>query len=154
MTKLYWFRGAAILLLLLSFQTAARDDGLAPLIADELDISLSKARGGAGAIFLYAEDQLDEYDFDDLIDAVPEMDSLLDAAPEVDRDSRFGRMSDRLSDFDSSRGGLAGLAASFEELNMDAEMISDFLPIIYDYVDSESGERIANLLEDVFPNEF
>ncbi len=37
---------------------------------------------------------------------------------------------------------------------MDAEMISDFLPIIYDYVDSESGERIANLLEDVFPNEF
>ncbi len=154
MTKLSWIRGAVILLLLLSFQTTAQDDGLASRIADKLDISLTKAQGGAGAIFEYAEDQLDDYDFDDLVDAVPEMDSLLDAAPEIDRDSRFGRISGNLRDFDSSRGGLAGLAASFEELNLDPEIISDFLPIIYDYVESESGERIADLLEDVFPNEF
>jgi Protein of unknown function VcgC/VcgE (DUF2780) len=148
MTKLSWIRGAVILLLLLSFQATAENDGVVSLIADELDISLTKAKGGAGAIFAYVKDNLDEDDFADIAEAVPDMDSILDAAPEVDRDSRLGRASDRLRDFDSSMGGGAGLAASFDALNMDPEMVTEFLPIIYDYVESHAGEREVDLLED------
>ena len=51
MTKLSWIRGAAILLLLLSFQVTAENDGVVSLIADELDISSTKDKGGAGALF-------------------------------------------------------------------------------------------------------
>jgi len=105
MTKLSWIRGAAILMLLTSFQSIAGDDGLASQLSDELDISMSKARGGAGAIFEYMEDMLDQDDFDDLVENIPEIDTLMDEAPEVDRDSRYGRASNRLRDFDSSRGG-------------------------------------------------
>lgn len=154
MTKLSWIRGAAILLLLLSFQATAENDGVVSLIADELDISSTKAKGGAGAIFAYIKDNLDADDFADIADGVSDMDSILDAAPEVNRNSRLGRASGRLRDFDSSMGGVAGLAASFDELNMDPEMVTEFLPIIYDYVESHAGEREAEYLEDVFPNEF
>lgn len=157
MTKFSWLRGAVILLLLtlLSFQaTAQDDDDLVSLLTDELDISSSKARGGAGAVFAYAKDNLDDYDFTKIAEGIPDMDSLLDAAPEADRDSRLGRMSNRLNDFDSSMGGLAKLADSFDQLNIDPEMISDFLPVVYDYVGSASGERAKELLKDLFPEGF
>ena len=68
MTKLSWIRGTAILLLLLSFQATAENDGVVSLIADELDISSTKAKGGAGAIFAYVKDNLDADDFADIAD--------------------------------------------------------------------------------------
>jgi hypothetical protein len=157
MTKLSWIRGAAILLLLtlLSFQTNAQEsDDVVSLLTDELDISSSKARGGAGAIFAYAKDNLDDYDFDKIAKGVPDMNDLLDAAPEVNRDTRFGRMSERLNDFDSSMGGKASLADSFDQLDIDPEMISEFLPVVYDYVEEASGERAMELLEELFIDSF
>ena len=150
LTKLSWIRGATILSLLLSFQVTAQDDSLVSLLTDELDISSAQASGGAGAIFEYAKDNLDADDFAIIAEGIPEMDSLLAAAPEIDRDSRFGRASNRLRDFDSSMGDLAGLAASFEELDMYPEMLEEFVSVVYDYVDSESGERAAELFDDLF----
>jgi len=82
------------------------------------------------------------------------MNDLLDAAPEVNRDTRLGRMSDRLNDFDSSMGGKASLADSFDQLDIDPEMISEFLPVVYDYVESVSGERAMELLEELFIDGF
>ena len=101
MTRLPWVRGAAILLLFLSFQATAQDDSLVSVLTNELDVSSAQA-------------------------------------------------SSRLRAFDSSLGDLAGLAASFEELDMDPEMLEDFLSVVYDYVDSESGERAAELMDDLF----
>jgi hypothetical protein len=106
LTKLSWISGVVILLLILSFQaTAQDDDSVVSLLSDELDISSSKARGGAGAIFANAKDNLDDDDFDRIAEGIPDMNSLLDAAPEVDRDSGMGRFGDVLNDFDSSMGG-------------------------------------------------
>jgi hypothetical protein len=152
MTKLSRIGGAFILLLTLSFQaTAGDDDGLISLITDELDVSSPEARGGAGAIFAYAEDNLDDYDFDRIAEGIPDMDSLLDAAPEVDDDSGMGRASDVLGDvFGGAMGGRAYLVESFDELDMDRDMINEFLSIVYDYVEDESGERAMEMLEDLF----
>jgi hypothetical protein len=81
------------------------------------------------------------------------MDSLLDAAPEVDDDSQLGRISDTLNVFDSSLGGHAYLADSFDELAMDRDLVNEFLPIVYDYVESASGEQAMQWLEDLFLDE-
>jgi len=37
---------------------------------------------------------------------------------------------------------------------MDPEMVSEFLSVIRDYLDSDAGEWATDLLEDTFPNEF
>ena len=152
--KLSWICGAAILLLLLSFQATAGDnDDVVFLITDELDVFSSEARGGAGAIFAYAKYSLNSHDFDTIAEGIPEMDDLLDAAPEVDDDTRLGRISDTLNVFDGSLGGRAYLADSFDELDMDRDMVTEFLEILYDYVESASGERAMELLEDLFLDE-
>jgi len=37
---------------------------------------------------------------------------------------------------------------------MDVHVLSEFLPIVYDYVESASGERAMELLEDLFLDDF
>jgi hypothetical protein len=141
----------AILLLILSFQATAGnyDNGVVSVITDELDISSSKARGGVGAIFAYAENYLDDYDFERVADGIPDIDRIIDAAPYVDDDSEFG-LRDRLSDLGSPVAGRSSLIDAFDELDMDRDMIDEFLGIVYDYVEDVSGERAKEILEDLF----
>ena len=143
--------GTVVLCLILSFQATAGEDDLVSLITDELDVSSSEARGGAGAIFAYAENNLDDYEFDRIAEGVPDMDSFLDAAPEVDDDSGMGRTSEVLgSVFGGAMGGRAYLVESFDELDMDRDLINEFLSIVYDYVEDVSGERAMEDLEELF----
>ena len=78
------------------------------------------------------------------------MDSLLAAAPEIDTSSALGQVSSLLGSSDSSLGGLASLTSSFDSLNMDKNMVGKFLPAVYDYVDSVSGEQAMSLLKGLF----
>jgi len=150
LVKLSRIGGTVVLLLMLSFQAIAGDD-LVSLITDELDVSSFEARGGAGAVFAYAEDNLDDYDFDRIAEGIPDMDSFLDAAPDVDDDSGMGRTSEVLgSVFGGAMGGRAYLVESFDELDMDRDLINDFLSIVYDYVEDVSGERAMQELEELF----
>jgi hypothetical protein len=151
LAKLSKIGGAVVLLLMLSFQATAGDDDLVSLIIDDLDISSSEALGGAGAIFAYAKDKLGDYDFDRIAEGIPDMDRFLEAAPEVDEDSGRGRASDVLGDvFGGAMGGRAYLLEAFDELDMDRDMINDFLSVVYDYVEQESGERAMEELEGLF----
>jgi hypothetical protein len=151
LAKLSRIGGVAILLLILSFQATAGDDDLVSLITDDLDISSSEARGGAGAIFAYAKDNLDDYEFDRIAEGVPDMDSFLDAAPEVDDDSGMGRTSEVLGNvFGGAMGGRAYLVESFDQLDIDRDLINDFLSVVYDYVEEVSGERAMEDLEELF----
>jgi hypothetical protein len=151
LAKLSRIGGAVVLGLILSFQATAGDDDLVSLITDELDISSSEARGGAGAIFAYAKDNLDDYDFDRIAEGVSDMDSFLDAAPEVDDDSGMGRTSDVLGNvLGGAMGGRAYLVESFDELDIDRDLINDFLSVVYDYVEEVSGERAMEDLEELF----
>jgi hypothetical protein len=152
-TNLSRIGGAVILLLFLSFQASARDDDddLASIVADELNISSYEARGAVGAIFLYAEDNLDDDDFDRIADGIDDIDSYLDAAPEVDEDSGRGRASDVLGGvFGGPMGGRAYLIESFDELDIDRDEIDELLRTVYDYVEDVSGERAMEDLEDLF----
>ena len=151
LAKLSRIGGTVVLLLILSFQATAGDDDLVSLITDELDVSSSEARGGAGAIFAYAEDNLDDYDFGRIAEGVPDMDRFLDAAPEVDDDSGMGRTSEVLgSVFGGAMGGRSYLVESFDELDIDRDLINDFLSVVYDYVEEVSGERAMEDLEGLF----
>jgi hypothetical protein len=154
MNKLSWIHQTTILLLMLSFQTVANADDLVNVLTEELDVSSSQAQKGAGAIFEYAKDNLDRDDFATVAKGIPSMDSLLDAAPEADRDSGVGRMSRRLNDFDRELGDRAKLVDIFDQLGMDPEMIIDYLDVIYDYLDTASGDEAVDIMEDLFPDEF
>ena len=142
-------RSIAVLLFLVSFQATAYAQGadLVQTLVDQLGISGEQATGGAGAIFEYAKDNLSADDFASIAQGIPGMDQLLEQAPEPENSSALGGL---LGNADSSLGGLAGLASSFDSLGLNADMVSKFMPIVSDYVGSASGDQAMALLKGLF----
>jgi len=152
--KLYrsFARNLTVLLLLLSFQATAQAEGpdLIQMLTSQLGISGEQASGGAGAMFQYAQENLDAADFATVAKGVPAMDEMIAMAPEPENSSALGKAGGALGGFDKSLGGMAGLASSFESLGLDADMVSKFLPIVSDYIGSVSGDQAAALLQGLF----
>ena len=141
----------AVLLFLLSFQTTVQAGGpdLVQMLTSQLGVSGEQATGGAGAIFGYAKDNLSVDDFSTIAKGIPAMDDLLAMAPEPENSSALGKAGSMLG-ADTSLGGMAGLASSFESLGLDAGMVSRFVPIVSDYVGSVSGDQAMSLLKGLF----
>jgi len=145
-------RTFSVLLLLVSFQATAQagTSDLVGMLTDQLGVSSEQATGGAGAIFDYAKDNLSADDFSTIAKGIPGMDGLLGAAPEADTGSAMGKVGNMLGGSDSSLGGLAGLASSFESLGLSPDMVSKFAPIVSDYVGKMSGDQAMALLQGLF----
>jgi hypothetical protein len=153
------FQSVAALLMMCAFQVSAFAEGpdLIQMLTSQLGVTGEQATGGAGAIFEYAKDNLDAEDFASIAKGVPGMDDMIAMAPEPENSSAMGEASSALSGaggglggFDKSLGGLAGLASSFESLGLNADMVSQFAPIVSDYVGSVSGADAMSLLQGLF----
>jgi hypothetical protein len=144
-------RSMAVLLFLLAFQTTAQAGGpdIVQMLTSQLGVSGEQATGGAGAIFGYAKDNLSVDDFSTIAKGVPGMDGLLAMAPEPENSSALGKAGSMLG-ADTSLGGLAGLASSFESLGLNADMVGKFAPIVSDYVGSVSGDQAMALMKGLF----
>jgi hypothetical protein len=137
-------------MLALSVQSNIQAADLVSSLTEQLGISSEQATGGAGAVFDYAKKNLSADDFATISKGIPDMSSLLASAPKVDTNSALGQVSNLLGASDNSLGGLASLTSSFDSLNMDKSMVSKFLPAVYEYVDSVSGEQALGLLKGLF----
>ncbi len=118
---------------------------LTDLLTKGLGVSEAQANGGAGLLFKLAKDKLGAGDFSKVSAVVPGMDSLLGAAP-----AAGGGMLGGISKMFGGAGGLASLAGGFSKLGMDGSMVSKFVPIILQFVQSKGGDGVKGLLEKVF----
>ena len=145
-------RQIAILAVFLIFQASVYAGGMDLIgsLTDKLGVSTEQATGGAGAIFGYAKDNLDTDDFASIAQGIGGMDGLLSAAPEADSGSTLGKVGGMLGGSKSKLGGLASLTSSFESLGIDPHMVSQFLPVVYDYVGGASGDKAMGLLKGLF----
>ena len=122
-------------------------------LVENLGISEEQATGGAGALFNMAKSALGDGDFSQLTDAIPDVSSLLDSAPESEGGGLMGKiggMASSLGIGGDKVSGLAGLAGSFSNLDMDAGMIGKFVPVVLNYVKSMGGDTVSGLLENIF----
>ena len=140
----------ALVLINLPLSGAAQASDLVSQLTSKLGVTPEQAAGGAGAIFDYAKENLSAEDFATIASGIPGMDGLLSAAPTEGSDSAMGQLGSMLGDSGGSMGGLASLASSFESLGLDADTVNQFLPIVYDYVGSESGQQARGLLKGLF----
>ena len=124
-------------------------------LVGNLGIQEEQAKGGAGLLFQLAKDKLGEGEFAQVADCVPGMSSLLQAAPASS--SGGGGMMSALGGLASSAlggqasgiGDLLTLAGSFSKLDLSSDMIGKFVPIILSYVQSQGGDGVKGLLEQV-----
>ena len=131
------------------FAVSAQDVSLVDLLMQQLGVTKPQAQGGAGALFNSAKQTLSPQEFDQVAQTVPEMDSLLEAAPKPS-----GTLNDMMGqgaslfggETNKQLGGVMDLASSFSELGLSPEMVNKFVPVVLDYVESQGGETVRNLL--------
>jgi hypothetical protein len=140
-------------LLVLLFGAVRLDAGyagamdLVSMLVDNLGITKQQAKGGAGALFQNAKNNLSGDDFQKVADAVPGMDNYLASAPSG---SKPGGVLGTLSSLGGSAakvGSLASLTDSFSKLGMDSSMLSKFIPVVLQFVQSKGGDAVIGLLK-------
>ncbi len=121
--------------------------GLADTLVKQLGVSKTQAEGGSGALFQMAKSGMSESDFGKVSESVPGMSGLLGAVPEAKpaaKESLLGTLASATGN--DTLISAASLVNTFEELGMSKDMLSQFTPVVVDYVKTNGGEVAANLL--------
>ena len=123
---------------------------LIQLLSQNLGIQEEQAKGGAGLLFKLAQEKLGDGDFGKLAQVVPEMSELVQLAPESGGlIGALGGLASAMGGQAEGLGNLATLAAGFSKLGLDGGDVGKFIPVILSYVQSQGGEEIKGLLENV-----
>lgn len=129
---------------------AGAESGLVNVLVDQLGINSQQAMGGVGSIFSLARQRMSPADFMQLSGSVPDMDQYLSEVPQSSGSSSsswLGNAADLIGDQANGLGRLAALAGSFQTLGMDTNMISQFVPVVLDYVQGQGGPGAMSLLQ-------
>lgn len=114
-------------------------------LVDTLGVSQEQATGGAGAVFREAKNNMSSDGYAQLLDAVPGIDSLISKAPQTD--GLMGKASSLLGGSSGSMTGMASLADSFSKLGLSSDMVNRFVPMVLDFVQSEGGQQMMDLVK-------
>ncbi|MBN2894745.1 MAG: DUF2780 domain-containing protein [Campylobacterales bacterium] len=128
------------LMSLLFLSLSAQASSLSSMLMDQLGVSEKQANGGAGTLLKYAKGNLGKEEYAQVASAIPDIGSLLGAAPKSG--GGLGALASGLGE----KAGLASLASQFGALGLDAGMISQFVPIILEYVKGSGGDSVMKLL--------
>lgn len=122
--------------------------GLVNMLVNQLGINSQQAMGGVGSIFSLAQQRMNPGDFMQLSGSVPGMNQYLSAVPQPSSSSLlFGSAANLMGDQAGGLGSLAALAGSFQSLGMSTNMIGQFVPVVLQYVQGQSGPAAMNLLQ-------
>ena len=123
-------------------------NGLVNTLVKQLGVTKEQATGGSGALFQVAKTKMTDTAFNQVSNSVPGMSGLLGAVPAAKPASATGNL---LGSLASATGNdtlvsAASLIGTFQKLDMNKGMISQFAPVLVDYVKKNGGEVTANLL--------
>lgn len=124
--------------------------GLINILTGQLGITQQQALGGAGSIFQVAQQRMAPNDFSMLSNAIPGMNQYLAAAPQIASSNSSGILGAAAGMAGAQAGGLMGLASlvtSFNSLGLNAGMINQFVPLMLQYVQQQSGPTTMTLLQ-------
>jgi hypothetical protein len=128
--------------------SAVPESGLVNTLVNQLGVNQQQAMGGVGSIFSLAQQRMNPTDFMQLRGNVPGIDQYLSAVPEPSSSSLLiGSAANMLGGQAGGLGNLAALAGSFQTLGMNSNMITQFVPLVLQYVQGQSGAGAMSLLQ-------
>jgi len=143
----------SLLILVAGAQAQSAAKGPSPelvgLLTKQLSITPAQATGGAGTIFGLAKSHLSSTDFSKIAAVVPGMSGFLKAAPAVSAPTSSGGIPGISSVAASLPGGASSLAlagGAFQKLGLSPDMVSQFLPIITQFLQAKGGPAVSSLL--------
>ncbi len=131
---------------------------LVKMLTSQLGVTEPQATGGAGALFDMAKGALSKTDYGQVAGAIPGIGDLIKAAPAVSESTSDA--SDKMAGLAGGLGGLtkavesankfAAVNDQFKQLGLDADMVSQFIPVLLSFANSAGGESVMNILQSVW----
>jgi len=118
-----------------SVMGVASSTGLTSTLVNRLGVSETQAAGVVGSMLAFVQQHLAAGDFDLVAKAIPGSEKYLGMAKQL---LGGAPISDK-----------AGLQGAFSKLGMSPNMVSQFSPIVTDYVSKAGGQQAGNLLAGV-----
>jgi len=123
-------------------------DLIEELIA-QLGIDKGQAEGGAGLLFKMAQDHLGG-DFSKIADVIPQVSDWIGQAPDPGKMAgALGGLAGAFGGKAESLGKLAELAGGFSKLGIDKSMIDEFGSVVLNFLTSQGGDGVADLLKTI-----
>ena len=126
--------------------SSASADGLLDALTGQLGVTAEQASGGAGSLFGLAKNNLSNEHYSQIASVVPGIEEMIASVPASGNSGSVAAVASMLGG-DSSAGNLASLASTFGDLGMESNMIGKFMPIILDYLQSEGGQAVMELMK-------
>ena len=129
----------------ISGQVFADTSKLIGSLTDLLGVNKDQASGGAGAVFREAKNNMSAGDYSQLLSAIPGIDSLIQVAPKVG--GLAAKASSMFGGSSGSAQGLSALTDSFATLGLSPDMVSKYVDVVLDFVQSEAGQQTMTMLK-------
>jgi len=126
-------------------KSETKSGDLIGMLTSQLGVTDTQASGGVGSILSYAQKELPSNDYTTLASAIPNASSLLSMAPKTN--NALGALS---SLGGSSSSGMAALASQFSSLGLNSSMVSQFVPVILDYLKGSNATGAMSILSGLF----
>lgn len=114
-------------------------------LVKQLGVNREQAQGGVGLFVDLLKKNLDGGTFGELLNQAPILSKCQDQAPETGG-GLWGTLGGLASAFGGESGAdlgrFAGLADGFSKLGLDPSMITRFLPLVMQFIQSEAGQKV------------
>ncbi|SHE23718.1 DUF2780 domain-containing protein [methanotrophic endosymbiont of Bathymodiolus puteoserpentis (Logatchev)] len=128
---------------------AVKSADLTGLLTQQLGVTPTQAAGGAGALFQVAQSKMSVGDFQQLTQSVPEVNGLIKSVTQS-KPSGLSQIASGASaligDESNTLGAAADLYSTFESLGLSGDMVSQFAPVITDYVSKNATPYLTKAL--------
>lgn len=131
----------AIMTLFATNSFAQETSDLVKEIMKTADVSEDQAKGGTGALFGMAQENMTKEDFGKVSDVVPDMGGLLEAIPSTQSSetSMLGTVATQVT-------GMPKVVAAFDKLGISQDKVALFTPVLVNYVENKGGKALGGLL--------
>lgn len=117
----------------------------------QLNINESQANGGLGAVMGVAQKFLGQ-DFSQVSKAIPGVEGLIANAPQAETSGLGGMLGGVMSALGQSNSNLAlinTVVGQFKTLGLDANTVTQFLPVVMNFLKSNNNTQAADLIQKV-----
>ena len=122
---------------------------LIQILTSNLGVEENQATGGAGLLFQLAKEKLGDEAFSQVAEHIPGIGNMIEAAlASGGLASAIGGLASMMG-APQELGTLAGAIGGFSQLGLNADMVSQFIPIILSFVQERGGEQVSGLLAQV-----
>ena len=126
-------------------------------LIEQLGVSNEQAEGGAGLLLQLAKEKLGAGDFSQLNDLIPDdIEALITKAPAAAGGDASGGLMGMVGaaaealgvgDAAEKLGDLSALTGGFEQLGLDAGMLTKFVDAVMEFLKSKGGDQIVAMLQ-------